>query len=387
MSGAQDVVIGIGIGGGGRYPASPESTLDLGVHHPSAHGLLRLHLRVDGEHIVSADPEIGFMHRGAEKLMEVRDYRQGLVLANRHDWLSAFAGELGLALTVEHMLGLAVPQRAIWLRTLLAEVTRVFSHLSFLGSFPVGTGTPSPASFAFQERDAVAQLLEEISGGRLHLMLTRIGGLRADAPEGWLERASSVVTQLRARVDSVAGFIDDQEFRDHARGIGIITAEQVLAYGVTGPIARAAGVDLDLRRDEPYLAYGELTDVLKVVTRDTGDCLARAEVIRDQLVVSLDLIAACVQRLNEMAPGPVNVPLPKTLRAPEGSHYCWTESPLGISGYLVVSRGERTPWRVKMRTPSFNNLAALGEVLAGTNVASLTTIVGSMYYVIGDVDR
>jgi NADH-quinone oxidoreductase subunit D len=367
--------------------------LDLGPHHPSMHGALRLRLRLEGERIVEAEPLVGYLHRGAEKLFEVRDYRQILVLANRHDWLSAFSSELGVVLAVERMLGMEVPARATWTRTLLAELNRVLNHLMFLGGHPAELGSATTAAVvrnALSARERVQAVMEESSGGRVHYMFNRVGGLRDDLPHGWLGRVSAAVTEVRGRLDTLgAGLLGDEVFRSRTRGVGVLPAALVDAYGVSGPVARASGVDLDLRRDEPYLAYGELLGggLLRVPTRREGDCLARFEVLLEQAVVALDLADACVERLGALPPGPVNVRLPKIVRPPEGSTYAWTENPLGINGYYLVSRGERTPWRLKLRSASFNNVAVLTDLLPGCRVADLVAVLGSMFYVVGDIDR
>jgi NADH-quinone oxidoreductase subunit D len=375
----------VGLGAGGL--ATADMVLNIGPQHPATHGVLRLRVVLDGERIISAEPVIGYMHRGAEKLFEVRDYRQAMVLANRHDWLSAFSNELGVALAVERMLGMDVPERATWARTLLAELNRVLSHLAFLGSFPVDG--PPVGYYAFDQREAVQRVMEEACGGRMHYMAVQVGGLKQELPDGWLGRVIDTVDAVRAGLGPFDQLVADDAFRARTRGIGVLPRDTALAYGASGPVGRASGLDLDLRRDEPYLAYAELArdGVLRVVTRDEGDVLARLEVLLDQVQVSLDLARACAVRLQDVDPGPINVRLPKVLRAPEGHTYCWTEGPLGLSGYLLVSRGEKTPWRLKMRTPSFAHVAALGEVLPGQRLGDVVAILASMSYVVGDIDR
>jgi NADH-quinone oxidoreductase subunit D len=370
--------------------ASDDFVLTIGPQHPAAHGVIRLALKLDGEHITSVDPIIGYMHRGAEKLFEARDYRQILVLANRHDWLSAFNNELGVALAVERMLGMQVPERATWIRTLLAELNRVLNHLVFLGAIPsalTGRATLTPA---FTAREAVQAAMEEVSGGRMHYMFNQMGGLKQDLPDGWLARTQSVVSEVRAAITGELGdsVRNNPMFRDRTRGLGVLPTAIAETYGVSGPLGRASGLDLDLRRDEPYLAYGQLPpEVLRIVTRTEGDALARLECLVDQVEVSLDIADHCLVRLSELPAGPVNLRLPKVLRAPEGETYAWTENPLGINGYYLVSRGERTPWRLKLRTASFNNVQALPEVLTGATVADLVPILASMFFVVGDIDR
>ncbi|GAA0675257.1 NADH-quinone oxidoreductase subunit D [Kitasatospora atroaurantiaca] len=382
----------VGIGAGAENLASELGTsdmvLNIGPQHPSTHGVLRLKLVLDGERIVAAEPVIGYMHRGAEKLFEARDYRQIIMLANRHDWLSAFSNELGVVLAVERMLGMEVPERAVWIRTMLAELNRVLNHLMFLGSYPLELGGITPIFHAFSSREDLQHVMEEASGGRMHYMFNRVGGLKEDLPAGWLGRVRTAVATVRSQLPVFENLVLGNEiFRARTAGVGVLSAEQVHAYGVSGPIARASGVDLDLRRDEPYLAYGELRDVLTVVTREEGDCLARFECLLEQTVNSLDLADACLDRLATLAPGPVNLRLPKVLKAPEGTTYAWTENPLGINGYYLVSRGEKTPWRLKLRSASFNNIQALTELLPGTLVADMVAILGSMFFVVGDIDK
>jgi NADH-quinone oxidoreductase subunit D len=363
-----------------------EMVLNIGPQHPSTHGVLRLVLTLDGELIVTATPVIGYMHRGAEKLFEVRDYRQIIVLANRHDWLSAFSNELGVVLAVERLLVIEVPERATWLRTLLAELNRVLNHLMFLGSYPLELGAIAPIFYSFGQRDTLQRVMEELTGGRMHYMFNRVGGLKDEMPAGWLDRVRHTVADVRGGMGRVEDIILGNEiFRARTRGVGVLSAEQIGQYGVSGPIARASGVDFDLRRDEPYLAYGELD--VPVVTRTEGDCMARFECLLEQVYVSLQLADRCIDRLNELPPGPICARTSKTLKAPPGHTYAWTENPLGINGYYLVSRGEVTPWRLKLRSASFNNVQVLSELMPGSLVADMIAILGSMFFVVGDIDR
>jgi len=379
---------------GDRYDAglpTQDMILNIGPQHPSTHGVLRLRLLLDGEAIRTAEPIVGYMHRGAEKLFEVRDYRQILVLANRHDWLSAFSNELGVALAVERMLGMEVPVRAVWIRTLLAELNRVLNHLMFLGSYPIELGAITPIFYAFRERETIQTVMEEVSGGRMHFMFNRVGGLRDDLPAGWTGRARTAVAQVRERIPQIRDLIlGNAIFQARTVGVGVLSPELVRQYGVSGPVARASGVDVDLRRDEPYLAYGSLFKPGgpgRVVTRPEGDCYARFACLYEQVEVSLDLADACIDELERLPVGPVNVRLPKVLKAPEGHTYAWTENPLGFNGYYLVSRGEKTPWRLKLRSASYNNVQVLSELLPGTLVADMVAILGSLFFVVGDVDK
>ncbi len=387
MSSARpEPTVDVGLGAAAAGLATTDLVLELGRHHPSTHGALRLLLALDGERIVRAEPVVGYMHRGAEKLFEVRDYRQVIVLTNRHDWLSAFSNELGFVLAAERMLGMDVPGRAVWARMLLAELNRILNHLMFVGSYPLEIGAITPIFYAFTSREALQAVMEEVSGGRVHYMFNRVGGLKEDLPAGWTTRArealAAVRTELRRIDDLVLG---NEIFRARTRGIGVLSPELVHSYGVSGPIARASGVDFDLRRDAPYLAYDELD--VPVVTRSAGDCLARFECLVEQVRVSIDLAETCLDRLGDLPPGPINLRLPKVLKVPEGHTYVPTENPLGINGYYLVSRGEKTPWRMRMRTASFNNVQVLSELLPGTLLADMVAILGSMFFVVGDVDK
>jgi NADH-quinone oxidoreductase subunit D len=398
----EERVIGVGAGAagfssyerGGRQAGSTLATedmvLNIGPQHPATHGVLRLRVTLDGERIVDCEPIIGYMHRGAEKLFEVRDYRQIIVLANRHDWLSAFSNELGVVLAVERMLGMEVPIRATWTRTLLAELNRVLNHLMFLGSYPLEIGAITPIFYAFRERETLQEVMEEISGGRVHYMFNRIGGLKEDMPAGWLGRTAAAVGAVRRRLSDIEDLIFGNEiFRARTVGVGTLSPALIHQHGVSGPVARASGVDFDLRRDDPYLVYDELLadGVLRVSTREQGDCYARFGLLLDQVKASLDVAEHCLHRIAALPQGPINVRLPKILKAPEGHTYCWTENPLGINGYFLVSRGEKTPWRMKLRTASFNNISVLPKMLPGCVVADMIAVLGSMFFVVGDIDK
>ncbi|CAN5853295.1 NADH-quinone oxidoreductase subunit D [soil metagenome] len=383
----RDLDIGVGTAG----LSTTEMVLNIGPQHPATHGVLRLRITVDGERIVAAEPVVGYMHRGAEKLFEVRDYRQIMVLANRHDWLSAFSNEIGVALTVEAMLGMEVSQRATWARTLLAELNRVLNHLMFLGSYPLELGAITPIFYAFREREELQAVMEEISGGRMHFMIAQVGGLREDLPEGWLGRVTTATDAVRRRMPELESLlVGNPILRGRTVGVGVLPAETVRSYGVSGPIARASGVDVDLRRDDPYLAYAELFGPGgpgRVITRTAGDCNARLEVLLEQVQVSLDLAQRCVEVLQELPDGPISVKLPKVLRVPAGEHYQATENPLGFNGYYLVSRGDKAPWRLKLRSASFSNVQVLTQLLPGALIGDMVAILGSMFFVVGDIDK
>ncbi len=369
--------------------ATTDMVLNIGPQHPATHGVLRLRLTLDGERVMACEPIIGYMHRGVEKLFEVRDYRQIIVLANRHDWLSAFSSELGVVLAVEDMLGMEVPERATWIRTLLAELNRVLNHLMFLGSYPLELGAITPIFYAFRERETIQEVMEEVSGGRMHYMFNRVGGLKEDIPAGWTGRASAAIATVRTRLHELEDLIFGNEiFRARTRGIGVLSPALVEAYGVSGPIARASGLDLDLRRDEPYLAYGELQDVLRVPVMTDGDCYSRFAVLLEQTKV--------VARPRRRVPRAAG-----RARAGTGQRTA-AQDPQGAGGFDVrVDREPARPQRLLPRVarredPVATQAAhrvvqqrrgAARDRRAACVVADLVAILGSMFFVVGDIDK
>ncbi|SDC06749.1 NADH dehydrogenase subunit D [Raineyella antarctica] len=367
---------------GGRI-ADGTLLLDLGPDHPSRAGLLELDLWTtpDGERIERADVTVGAMHRGVEKLFEVRDYRQILMLADRHDWQAPFAGELTVALACEDLLGMTVPPRAVWLRTLLAEHTRIASHLGFLGYL---THRTDPADRRVARlRESLREQLRTLTGNRVHPMVTRIGGLAADADDGWLDAETAVADVARTLAGDLGSLVAS-DFGD-AAGVAVLGDEVGRGYGVTGPAIRAAGVDVDLRRQYPYLAYAEL-EVPAAPAGGVGDARARLGQMASEVADSARLVAACAERLRTID-GPVAQPLPKILKLPDDEGYLATEAPLGQAGAHIVSRGDKTPWRLHLRTPSFATVSALPAVLPGVRVADLELALASLGHVVGDVDR
>ncbi|MFM8239413.1 MAG: NADH-quinone oxidoreductase subunit D [Actinomycetota bacterium] len=373
----KDVMVGVGVGA-----RSCDVALDLGDLHPSGHGALRLACRIDDGIVTSVDVQPGLLHRGTEKLLEVRDYRQALMLANRHDWLSAVTSEVALALAVESLLGLEPPPRATWLRTILCEVNRAAAALlhaaGAAGLPPLG---PTPASVpGMRAREELLRCLESISGGRVHVMITRIGGLANDAPDGWSDQVAAAVGVVHDELPAL------REAIEHTipTGLAVVTPDHAVAYGVSGPVARAAGLRLDARVDQPYLAYPAVAPSIATVTAEQGDALSRYRVLLDQLDADLPLILALLDGLPE---GPVDVPLPKVVRAPEGTAYSVVESATGRSGAYVVSVGETTPWRVRLRTPSYAHAQAMAVGLPGTPLELLAAAIGSFMCVAGDTDH
>jgi NADH-quinone oxidoreductase subunit D len=360
-----------------------EMLLNIGPQHPATHGVLRLVLELDGEVIRRAEPVIGYMHRGAEKLAEHRDARQAMVLMNRHDWLSAFNNELGFMLAVERLAGIEVPERARWIRTMLAEWNRVLSHLMFVGSYPLELGAMTPIFYAFIEREMIQALMESATGARMHFSFIRPGGLKDDLPRGWLRQSAEVLTHVRKRLADFENLIMGNEIvLARTRGVGVISPELATAYGCSGPVLQASGVAMDPRKDEPYEKYDEVEFDVPVGSR--GDSYDRLWVLVQRMYQSLNIIEQCMDKL---PPGEFRAPrLPKTLKL-DGEVYVRTENPLGLMAYYLVGDGKPEPYRLKMRTASFSNVSILPAMLPGTLVPDLIAILGSVFFVVGDVDR
>jgi NADH-quinone oxidoreductase subunit D len=360
-----------------------EMILNIGPQHPSTHGVLRVVLELDGEVITHAEPVIGYMHRGAEKLAEHRDARQTLVLMNRHDWLSAFNNELGWVIAVERLAGIEVPERAQWIRTMMAEWNRILNHLMFTGSYPLELGAMTPIFYAFREREMIQDLMESCTGARLHHSYARVGGLKDDLPAGFLKRSAQVLADTRKRIKEFETLIMGNEIIfARTRGVGILSSDTAIGYGCSGPVLQASGVAMDPRKDEPYEKYGEVE--FDVPVASDGDCYDRLWVLVERIKQSCDIIEQCMDKL---PPGPYRAPkLPKTMKY-EGEVYVRTENPLGLMGYYLLGDGGTSPYRLKMRTASFSNISVLPAMLPGTLVPDLVAILGSIFFVVGDVDR
>ena len=360
-----------------------EMILNIGPQHPSTHGVLRIVLELDGEVIVRAEPIIGYMHRAAEKLAEYRDARQVLVLMNRHDWLSAFNNELGWIMAVEQLAGIEVPERASWIRTMLAEWNRVLNHLMFVGSYPLELGAITPLFYAFIERELIQGLMEAATGARMHFSFVRPGGLKDDLPRGWLKQSAEVLAAVRKKLKDFDNLVMGNEIVfARTKGIGVLPGETAIAYGCSGPTLQASGVAMDPRKDEPYERYGDVE--FKVPVGDNGDSYDRLWVLVQRMHESCNIIEQCMDRLP--AGDFIAGKLPKKLSL-EGEVYVRTENPLGLMGYYLVGNGKRQPYRLKMRTASFSNISVLPAMLPGTLVPDLIAILGSIFFVVGDVDR
>ena len=360
-----------------------EMNLNIGPQHPATHGVLRVVIDLDGERISHARPVIGYMHRGFEKLAEARDYRQIIALVNRHDWLSAFNNELGVAMAVETMLEMEVPDRAQWIRVIMCKSGRILNHLMFVGSFGLELGAITPLFFAFREREDIQHLMESATGGRLHFTYNRIGGVKEDLPVGFLQASAKLIKVIRRGTQQYRDLLFGNEiFMARTKGVGALPPDIAMDFGVTGPTLHATGIGEDARVTQPYAKYGELDVPVPVGTN--GDSFDRFGMLLDRIDASTYIIEQALERI---PPGPCNIKLPKIVKAPEGAVYTRTEAPLGQLGYYLVSDGKKNPWRLKMRTPSFYNISMIAYLLEGALLSDMIAILGSVFFVVGDVDR
>ncbi len=359
-------------------------TLNIGPQHPATHGTLRIVVRLDGEQVISAEPLMGYMHRGYEKLTEVRTYPQVTTLVNRIDWLGSFANEVPFILAAEQLMEVEAPPRAQWIRTALFEMSRIANVVLFLGDMGVQLGAVTPVFFAFRDREFILNQIEAVTGGRFHPNFDRIGGLKDDLPKGWIDETRGVLKRIRNFCDEIETLVVGNEiFQSRTRNIGVIPADIGLSYGLSGANIRSSGVDWDIRRDGGVgLVHNELD--WKVWTHPDGDSFARFWVRLQEVRESCTMIE---QILDGIPSGPVMAKVPRIIKVPAGEAYVETENPLGIMGYYVISKGDLTPFRVKIRSASFNNVSITPWLLKGVYVPDVISILASLYFILGDIDR
>jgi NADH-quinone oxidoreductase subunit D len=359
-------------------------TLNIGPQHPATHGTLRLVVQLDGEQVISCDPVMGYMHRGYEKLCEVRTYPQVTTLINRIDWLSHFANEVPFILAAEQLMGIEAPPRSQYIRTIFFEMARMANITLFLGEMGLQLGAMTAAFYAFRDREHVLNLLEAVTGGRFHPNFDRIGGLKDDLPKGWVDECHQVMAKIRRFCDEMEDLVMNNEiFEVRTRGIGVIPKDVALSFGLSGANARASGVDLDLRRDVDQPMAWKHAD-FKVWTHPDGDSFARYWVRLQETRESTKIVD---QLLDGLPSGPIMAKVPRIIKVPAGEAYVQTENPLGWMGFYVVSKGDLGPFRVKIRTASFNNVSIVPWVCKGVYVPDVITILASLYFILGDLDR
>jgi NADH-quinone oxidoreductase subunit D len=358
--------------------------LNMGPQHPSTHGVLRIVLRLDGERVVDADVVIGYLHRGIEKLSEARDYTQIVLLTDRMDYLAAATNNIGYVETVEKMMGLEVPRRALYLRTLMSELQRIASHLVWLGTHAMDIGATTVFLYAFRERELILDLFEEHCGARLTYNSMRIGGLPQDIPVGWDKKVREFCKIQEEKIPEYETLLTHNRiWLERTRDIGVVSAADAIAIGLSGPPLRGSGVMRDIRKDEPYAAYKEFEFDIPVGTR--GDTYDRYLVRLEEMYQSLRIIR---QALDGLPEGPVIGKVPRLIKPPAGETYHAIEAPKGELGYFIASDGKSlSPYRFRVRPPSFCNLQALRQMVRGHLVADVVAIIGTLDIVLGEVDR
>ena len=359
-------------------------TLNIGPQHPATHGTLRIVARLDGEQVIEAEPIMGYMHRGYEKLTEVRTYPQVTTLINRIDWVGSFANEVPFILAAEELMEIEAPPRAQYIRTALFEMGRIANIMLFLGDMPVQLGGVTAIFYAFRDREFVLNQIESATGGRFHPNFNRIGGVKDDLPAGWIKETKSAMQKVRDFCDEIEDLVMGNEiFQSRCRGVGIIPPDVALAYGLSGANLRGSGVDWDLRRDQDSpLAWKDLD--WKVWTHPDGDSFSRFWVRLQETREASHMVD---QLLDGLPAGPIMAKVPRIIKVPAGESYVQTENPLGAMGYYVISKGELTPFRVKIRTASFSNMSISPWLLEGVYVPDIATILASLYFILGDIDR
>ncbi|PLX87278.1 MAG: NADH-quinone oxidoreductase subunit D [Desulfuromonas sp.] len=385
-------------------------TINMGPQHPSTHGVLQLILELDGEVVQKATPHIGFLHRGTEKLSEHRTYNQVIPLTDRLDYLAPMSNNLGYCLAVEKLLGITdeIPERANVIRVMMAELTRLKSHLVWLATHALDIGAMTVFLYAFREREAITDIYEKVSGARMTSNYIRIGGVTADLPAGLEQEIREYAESMPAHIDEYEGLLTGNKiWQKRTMGVGVISKEDAIDIGLSGPSLRASGVDWDLRRDAPYCGY-ESYD-FDIPVRTECDTFARYKARLDEMRQSSRII---IQALDRLQPGPVVADCPKVtlpakedvvntieglihhfkiitegFKVEEGEVYVGIEAPKGELGYYLVSDGSPMPYRMKIRPPSFVNLQALPQMVEGRLLADVIAIIGTLDIVLGEIDR
>jgi NADH-quinone oxidoreductase subunit D len=385
--------------------------VNFGPNHPSTHGVLRLIVDLDGEQVVGLAAVVGYLHTGFEKNMEAKTWWKAITYPARIDYVSFQYNELVFVLAIEKLLGVTPPAKATWMRTLLCELTRIHSHLVWLGTAALELGAISMFWYCFRERDQILDLFELVAGARMHTRYFQAGGLAEDIPRGFYPECRKFVEWMPKAIDDYEAILDrNQIWLERTRGIGLLSADDAIALAQSGPVLRASGVDWDLRRDQPYLSYDQID--FEIPVYDEGDVYARYRVHMDEMRESVRIVEQCLKRLERMEGKPWIVDNRKFVlppreelhtsmeslihhfkivtegyRVPEGEVYVTVESPRGELGCYVVSDGGPRPWRVKFRAPSFVALEATATCMRDALVADLIAIVGSLDTVMGEVDR
>lgn len=375
---------------------TPDMTLNIGPQHPSTHGVLRLVAKIDGERAREVQPVIGYMHRGYEKISEVRNYPQITTLINRIDWVAGYANEVPFLAAAEQLMEIEVPERAQYIRLILTEMARISSHLIFQGSYPLELGAATPLFFALRERERVLDLLESVTGGRFHPNFNRIGGVRPaygsgsttkkmsqDLPKTFFAETRVAMDKVLEAADELDALVAGNEIiLARTKGVGVIPPDVAAGFGLSGPNLRASGVNFDLRKVSDYLPYDKFKFNVPIGTN--GDCWDRWHMRLLEIRESARIVQ---QAIDGIPSGPLQAKVPKVIKVPKGEAYVRAENPKGEMGYYIVSDGGQGPYRLKIRSASFSNLSILPWVLEGVLIPDIIAIMGSLDFVLGDVDR
>lgn len=363
-----------------------EMELNFGPQHPSTHGVLRLVLKVDGEKLISVRPDVGYLHRGTEKLFETETYPMVIPHTDRLDYVASATNNHAYCLVVEKLLGIAVPKRAQYIRVLLDELQRISSHLLWLASAALDLGAITPFFYTFREREVILDLFEDYCGARLTLNCMRIGGLPVDLPPGWTEKVRAFAETFEARVDEYEDLLTENRiWKNRTIGIGVLPADRCIAWGVTGPTLRGAGVRWDVRRAFPYECYPEID--FEIPVGKNADTYDRYLVRMAELRQSRRIVTQCLDWLEKNPGTEFRGKVPRVIKPPAGEAYASVEAPKGELGFHLVSSGGNKPYRLRIRPPSFVNLQALPEMAQGHLVSDLVAVIGTIDIVLGEVDR
>lgn len=361
-----------------------ELMLNVGPQHPSTHGVLRMSVAVDGEVVTKINPQIGYLHRCFEKIAEARTYAQFIPYTDRMDYISSMLNNWGYVMAVEKLADIEIPERAEYIRVLMGELNRISSHLIFYTTTGLESGAVTPFFWFFDDRERVLSLFERVSGARLTYNYMRIGGVRADLPDRWIEDAQAFVTQLKNKLDDYYKILlGNYICRKRLVGVGKFSSEDALRWGLTGPALRASGVNYDIRKNDPYSIYPRLD--FEIPVGENGDCYDRVMMRFKEIEQSLYIIE---QVLDTIPDGPVKAEgMPRVFKPPVGEAYAHVESSRGDLGFYVISDGSTRPYRVKIQGPSFGNLQAFPAMGEGTYISDSVVILGTLDPVFGEVDR
>ena len=359
-------------------------SVSFGPQHPSTHGVLHLQMDLDGEVIVNCTPHIGYLHRDFEKICENRTYTQIIPFTDRLDYIGAMNNNFGYCLTVEKLLGAVIPERAEYIRVIIAELNRIASHLLAVGTFVQDLGAfGTPLLYCFREREMILDIFEMTCGARLTYSYYCLGGVSADIPEGFVQKVKDFIRYFRPKLADYHRLITNNAiFLIRTKDIGILSKEKALNYAISGPSLRASGIKFDLRKEEPYSIYPRLE--FEVPVRNSGDCWDRYIVRMEEMEQSLRIVEQAIDKIPE---GDFIAKLPKIIKVPAGELYFRTESPRGELGFYLISDGSTKPYRLKCRAPSFSNLAIISELAKGVKIADVIAILGSLDIVLGEIDR